>query len=86
MKLTAFLHEGVLRRRSARVIVNLLNLMFGSKTFFTVNYGDGIKFLNLAGPLGFRVDVRGRALPNFFGETTTWLEPTAGITFSRGER
>jgi hypothetical protein len=28
-------------------------------TFFTVNYGGGIKFLNLAGPLGFRVDVHG---------------------------
>jgi hypothetical protein len=51
-----------------------------------LNYGGGIKFLNLAGPLGFRVDVRGRTLPNFFGENTTWLEPTAGITFSWGER
>jgi len=37
-------------------------------TFFTMNYGGGIKFLNLAGPVGFRVDVRGRTLPNFFGE------------------
>jgi len=55
-------------------------------TFFTVNYGAGVKFLNLAGPMGFRVDVRGRTLPNFFGETTTWFEPTAGITFSWGER
>jgi len=51
-----------------------------------VNYGGGIKFLNIAGPVGFRVDVCGRTLPNFFGETTTWLEPTAGIIFSWGER
>jgi hypothetical protein len=56
-------------------------VMESGDTFFTVNYGGGIKFLNLAGPVGFR-DVRGRTLPNFFGETTTWLEPTAGITFS----
>jgi hypothetical protein len=55
-------------------------------TFFTVNYGGGVKFLNLAGPMGFRVDVRGRTMPNYFGETTTWLEPTAGLTFSWGER
>jgi hypothetical protein len=36
-----------------------------------VNYGAGVKFLNVAGPMGFRFDVRGRTLPNFFGETTT---------------
>jgi len=63
-----------------------IKVMQSGDTFFTVNYGGGIKFLNLARPLGFRVDVRGRTLPNFFGETTTWLEPTAGITFSWGER
>ena len=63
-----------------------IKVMQSGDTFFTVNYGGGIKFLNLAGPLGFRVDVRGRTLPNFFGETTTWLEPTAGVTFSWGAR
>jgi hypothetical protein len=57
-----------------------MKVMESGDTFFTVNYGGGIKFLNLAGPLGFPVDVRGRTLPNF----TTWLEPTAGITFSWG--
>ncbi len=61
-------------------------IMESGDTFFTVNYGGGIKFLNVAGPLGFRVDVRGRTLPNVFGETTSWLEPTAGITLSWGER
>jgi len=54
--------------------------------FFTVNYGAGVKFMNVAGPMGFRVDVRGRTLPNYLGETTTWFEPTAGLTFSWGER
>jgi hypothetical protein len=55
-------------------------------TFFTVNYGGGVKFLNVAGPMGFRIDIRGRTLPNYFGNTTSWLEPTAGLTFSWGER
>jgi len=61
-------------------------IMQSGDTFFTFNYGGGVKFLNVAGPTGFRVDVKARTLPNFFGQTTTWLEPTAGVTFSWGER
>src|SRR5215813_5693173 len=61
-------------------------IMESGDTFFTVNYGGGVKFLNVAGPMGFRVDLRGRTLPNFFGQATTWFEPTAGLTFSWGER
>jgi hypothetical protein len=55
-------------------------------TFFTFNYGVGVKALNLWGPLGFRVDARARTIPNFFGKSTTWAEPTAGLVFSWGER
>ena len=61
-------------------------IMDSGDTFFTVNYGGGVKFPKIAGPMGFRVDVRGRTIPNFFGQTTTWLESTAGVTFSWGER
>jgi hypothetical protein len=61
-------------------------IMESGDTFFTVNYGGGVKFLNIVGPVGFRVDVRGRTIPNFFGQATTWVEPTAGVTFSWGER
>jgi len=61
-------------------------IMDSGATFFTVNYGGGIKFLRIVGPMGFRVDVRGRTIPNFFSHTTTWVEPTAGVTFSWGER
>jgi hypothetical protein len=61
-------------------------IMDSGATFFTVNYGGGLRFLNLVGPMGFRVDVRGRTIPNFFSHTTTWVEPTAGVTFSWGER
>ena len=55
-------------------------------TWFTVNYGGGFKAMNLWGPLGFRVDVRGRTLPNFFRSNTSWIEATGGLLFSFGER
>jgi hypothetical protein len=29
-------------------------------TFFTFNYGGGIKGMNLWGPMGFRADIKGR--------------------------
>ena len=70
------------------VVPNLVpsKIVDSGATFFTVNYGGGVKFLHVVGPMGFRVDVRGRTIPNFLGHTTTWVEPTAGVTFSWGER
>jgi hypothetical protein len=53
--------------------------------FFTINYGGGFKATNLKGPLGVRLDVRGRT-PNFRGDVMTWPEATAGLTFAFGER
>ena len=61
-------------------------VMNDGDTFFTFNYGLGVKAFNLWGPVGLRVDVRGRTIPNFFGHTNTWLEPTGGVVFSWGER
>jgi hypothetical protein len=55
-------------------------------TFFTISYGGGIKGERLWGPLGFRVDLRGRTMPNFYGENLSTFEPTAGVLFSWGER
>jgi hypothetical protein len=55
-------------------------------TFLTINYGGGIKAMNVWGPLGFRADIRGRTLPNFYGETMTWPELTGGVVFTWGER
>jgi hypothetical protein len=55
-------------------------------TFFQFSYGGGLKAWNLWGPLGLRADVRGRTMPNFFGNSATWLETTGGVTFSWGER
>jgi hypothetical protein len=55
-------------------------------TFFTVSYGGGFKALRLAGPVGFRFDVRGRTLPNFFGQSATFAEFTGGLAFAWGER
>ena len=56
-------------------------------TFFAVNYGGGLKALNLWGPVGLRMDIRGRTMPNFIGHNAvTWPELTGGVTFSWGER
>ena len=55
-------------------------------TFFTVNYGGGVKAMNVWGPVGLRADVRGRTIPNFFHESPSWPEVTGGLLFSWGER
>lgn len=55
-------------------------------TFLTFSYGGGLKVLNKWGPIGYRGDVRGRTIPNFYGYRFTFLETTAGLTFSWGER
>jgi hypothetical protein len=51
-------------------------------TKFTVNYGGGIKFRNLAGPLGLRFDVRGYSVPDVFGQTLNFVEGSIGLLFS----
>ena len=55
-------------------------------TFFTVNYGGGVKAMNVWGPVGFRADIRGRTVPNFFHQTLNWPELTGGLLLSWGER
>jgi hypothetical protein len=55
-------------------------------TFFTVNYGGGFKSYQLLGPMGFRVDLLGRSMPNFFGNSLTFFQLSGGINFSWGER
>ena len=54
--------------------------------FVSVNYGAGIKAMKLWGPMGARVDVRGRTFPNFRGQAVTWPEVTAGLLFTFGEK
>ena len=61
-------------------------LMEDGDTFLTINYGGGIKAMNLWGPMGLRADIRGRTLPNFFGEALTWPELTGGVIFTFGKR
>jgi hypothetical protein len=51
-------------------------------TKFTINYGGGVKFKNLAGPLGFRVDVRGYSVPDVFNQTLNFVEASVGLLFS----
>jgi hypothetical protein len=57
-----------------------------NSAFFSVNYGAGVKMTKLWGPMGARVDVRGRTFPNFRGQTVTWPEVTAGLLFTFGEK
>jgi len=45
----------------------------------------GVKAERLWGPIGLRGDVRGRTLPNMFGDSLTWVETTGGVTISWGE-
>lgn len=61
-------------------------IVHDNTAFLSVNYGGGIKTPNLWGPVGFRADIRGRTFPNFRGETLTWPEASAGLTFTFGER
>jgi hypothetical protein len=57
-----------------------------NSAFFSVNYGAGIKASKLWGPMGARVDIRGRTFPNFRGQTITWPEASAGVLFTFGEK
>jgi hypothetical protein len=63
-----------------------VRILDNNDTFFTFSYGGGFKAFKLAGPLGFRFDVRGRTLPNLFGESMTFAELTGGLVFAWGER
>lgn len=54
--------------------------------FFSFNYGGGLKTTNIWGPMGVRLDVRGRTLPNFFSDSLTWLEASGGLTFTFGQQ
>ncbi len=51
-------------------------------TQFAVNYGGGVKFTRLAGPLGVRFDVRGYTLPNVFSERLNIFEISGGVMLS----
>jgi hypothetical protein len=57
-----------------------------NSAFFSINYGAGIKMTKLWGPMGARIDARGRTFPNFRGQTITWPEVTAGLLLTFGEK
>jgi len=59
--------------------------MRDNNAFLTVSYAGGIKGERLWGPLGFRFDLRGRTVPNFYSETINAFEPTGGLLFTWGE-
>ncbi len=57
-------------------------LLFGTK--FAVNYGGGLKFSDLVGPLGLRFDARGYSATNVFSKNLNIFELSAGLFFSFG--
>ncbi len=58
------------------------NLPVGTK--FAFNYGGGLKFPRLLGPLGLRFDVRGYTATNVFSSSLNMLEVTGGALISFG--
>ncbi len=53
---------------------------FGVK--FAGNYGGGVKFVKLMGPLGLRFDVRGYTIRNVDEQSLNLLEVSGGLLFS----
>ena len=60
--------------------------MDNNDTFLTFSYGGGFQATQIWGPAGFRVDFRGRTIPNFYSRSLTRPELTAGLIFNWGER
>jgi hypothetical protein len=54
-------------------------------TKFAANYGGGVKFNRLAGPVGLRFDVRGWTIPDFLENTLNVLEVSGGVTITWGK-
>jgi hypothetical protein len=55
-------------------------------TYFNFSYGGGLKAQRLWGPMGLRIDLRGRTMPNFHTQSITGFEATGGLLFSWGEK
>jgi len=53
---------------------------FGSK--FSVNYGGGIKFRRILGPLGFNFDLRGFTVPNASDGSLNFIQMSFGAVFT----
>jgi hypothetical protein len=57
-----------------------------SDTVFNVSYGAGLKSVKLWGPMGFRAEVRGRTIPNYYHGSPTWIEGSVGLNFVFGAK
>ena len=91
-KIIPFFHFGVggVTARSDSTVTTVLPdrtvTIDNNDTFTAINYGAGIKALRVFGPVGLRVNVLGRTMPNFFGRGNSWAEFTGGPVFSWGQR
>ena len=75
----------VLDQRIAQASV-LIPAQINTGTYFTINYGGGIKSYRMWGPVGLRADFIGRNLPNFGGGALNAFQLTGGLTIAWGER
>ena len=55
-------------------------------SFFSLNYGIGIKAPRVFGSVGLRANIYGRTMPNFFGRANSWAEITGGLVFPIGSK
>jgi hypothetical protein len=58
------------------------NARVGTK--FAVNYGGGLKFPRMIGPIGARFDVRGYTAMGVFSNNLSMIEVTGGVLISLG--
>ncbi len=56
---------------------------FGTR--FAFNYGGGVKFVHIAGPIGLRFDVRGYSVPDVNTRTLNMIEASGGLIFTFGK-
>ena len=59
------------------------NVPIGTK--FAFNYGGGLKFPHVAGPLGLRLDLRGYRAMGIFSNSLNLFEISGGIMLSTGK-
>ena len=55
---------------------------FNLGTKFTLNYGGGIKFRRLLGPIGLNVDVRGYTIPDARDDSLHIIQTSAGLVIT----
>jgi hypothetical protein len=81
-----FTEPGAIALASGDSLATLRTIQVRNKnTFFDISYGLGIKSMKIWGPVGFRAEIRGRTIPNFYHGSPTILEATTGLNIIWGK-